>query len=146
MSQKIYNFSTESADLSDTTFVFTGHSRGAAIANIVAVDFLQRDCDEDQIRAYCFACPNTVQIEVDTAESYESIYNISNYHDSVTWIPGFDSSWNKYGNSYWYLDKKSKIDKSDIINQHLQSTYLDYLRNEYKLRKYMDKEDAQSKR
>lgn len=153
-------------ELSNMKFIITGHSRGAAAANILAARLADEGISQDNIYGYTFACPDTAVITKETAESYRSIFNIGNANDMVTWVPravwensgekdgwGKDSYWDKYGNSLWYCedweDYKNLHEKFTIkpsimwewVNQyHLQNLYLTYLRDEKKPDEYKNRE------
>lgn len=155
-------------DLSNVKFIITGHSRGAAAANIFAARLADEGISQKNIYAYTFACPDTAVITKDIAESYRCIFNIGNVNDMVTWVPravwedsgeedgwGKDSYWDKYGNSFWYcedwedygsLHEKFTLSPSTILDwvnkYHLQNLYLDYLRDEKQLDEYKDREQA----
>ncbi len=162
-------------DHSNIRFVFTGHSRGAAVINLLTVDLMDSGVLRENIVAYNFACPDVAIIEKEKALSYKNIYNIGNVNDTVTWFPGVifgnsdenDIGWNKYGQSYWFSNNwndpkavKGKLPQGtfrslpmtvayltdDMIERlstdHSQVRYLDYLRNEYDLDHYKDRDAA----
>lgn len=61
------------------SILITGHSRGAAIANILGAYF---DRKSNYLSyTYTFAAPNTTTVAEDIAKSYKSIYNIVNKDD-----------------------------------------------------------------
>ena len=82
-----------------TRFLITGHSRGAAVANLLAA-FLDRGsyaageketCPElvpEHIYAYTFATPNSCSdLAERTASQYKNIFNIVNPEDVVPQLP-----------------------------------------------------------
>ncbi|OOB78201.1 MAG: hypothetical protein BEN18_00945 [Epulopiscium sp. Nuni2H_MBin001] len=69
-------------DLDDVKILFTGHSRGGGVANLLAAEFSESMLAED-IYAYTFASPN-VSLQV---KPYENIFNIINPQDFVTKVP-----------------------------------------------------------
>lgn len=88
-----------------TRFLITGHSRGAAIANLLAA-FLDRGsyavgaketCPElvpKHIYAYTFATPNSCSdLAERTAFRYKNIFNIVNPEDVVPQLPFIKGSW-----------------------------------------------------
>ena len=83
-------------------FFVTGHSRGAAVANLLAAD-LTRDelwADQKDIYAYTFATPNVTQkAEARDASEYGNIFNFVNAEDFVPFLPGSAAGWGywKYG-------------------------------------------------
>ena len=142
-------------DYDNAKFVITGHSRGAAAANILAA-YMDSFLNPDNVYCYTIACPDTAVITAERAASYRNIFNIGNINDPVTWVPsriwqdsgenygwGADSYWNKYGRSYW-LPATSWDDYDNIsdeifgdrnllnraVSYHDHSIYLEYLRAE----------------
>lgn len=80
------------------TIYIVGHSRGAAIANILGSLFGNDDSIETFV--YTFATPNTTTADKDVRQSYKSIFNIVNKDDLVTYLPLDKWSFNKYGRTY----------------------------------------------
>lgn len=70
----------------------TGHSRGAAIANIIGANLEKAGCTAF---TYTFAAPNTT-LESD-ASSYRSIFNIVNSDDFVPCLPMTNWGYTRYG-------------------------------------------------
>lgn len=64
-------------------FFVTGHSLGAAVANVMAKN-LSNEYGADNVFAYTFASPTTIQ----SAQSAGNIFNILNIEDGVTKLPG----------------------------------------------------------
>ena len=78
----------------ETVFWITGHSRGAAIANIIGA----RLSDEGyETYTYTFAAPNTTTVSESVAKSYDGIFNIVNDDDFVPCLPMADWSFRRYG-------------------------------------------------
>ena len=101
--------------------VVTGHSRGAAVANLLAHD-LGRDTKVGDVYAYTFATPNATTKPV--ADNY--IFNICNQLDFVAYIPlssNYGSKWGfaKHGTTYSFdaqnLLKNNKKFKSIMQEQ-----------------------------
>jgi len=91
----------------------TGHSRGAAAANILAGYILpnlyqndQGQVDQDQIYCYCFACPNVTQFS-DIAYRHIRVYNIKG--DLVPRVPLESWGYDRYGETVVY--------DGDTVNQ-----------------------------
>lgn len=99
---------------SDKAIYIVGHSRGAAISNILGTKFENKEGYESYV--YTYACPGTT---TDTSyKRYKSIFNIVNEDDLVPRLPldawGFhkygtvysasivDDYENKFGTSEWY--------------------------------------------
>lgn len=117
------------SDFSNTTFVITGFSRGAAASNILAARLVDEGCSQEDIYAYTFACPNTVKVEKLGNTHYECIHNISNVNDIVSWVPEIIvNTWTKYGNSYWYCEDKDDYKNNTLgFKAHNQYKYLQYI-------------------
>ena len=79
--------------LKDPVFLVTGHSRGAAVANILGAR-LTDEYGEDNVFAYTFATPRTVRGEY---EVYDNIFNIINPADLVTYLPFPQWGFERYG-------------------------------------------------
>ena len=79
-------------DASNTVYWITGHSRGAAIANIIGAYF--EDAGKTAF-TYTFASPNTTL--KDNADSYRSIFNIVNKDDFVPCLPMEKWGYTRYG-------------------------------------------------
>lgn len=81
-------------DPAKTIYWVTGHSRGAAVANICAAELIKRGA---KTFAYTFACPNTTLAS--DASSYRGIFNIVNEDDLVPRLPFEDWGYTRYGSS-----------------------------------------------
>lgn len=84
---------------STTKVLITGHSRGAAVANLLAADLSDTEqlADVSNIYGYTFATPNVARIEDNT---YLNIFNAVNPADIVTMIPLQKWGYGKYGVTY----------------------------------------------
>lgn len=82
----------------ENIFWMTGHSRGAAIANIMAS---KRIIQQSTVFAYTFASPNTTQSSIAHNAMFNGIHNIVNSDDLVTCLP-LESPWGftRYGKTY----------------------------------------------
>ena len=76
-----------------TSILLTGHSRGAAIANILGQMFT--DKTDYKTYAYTFATPNTTTAS--TAGNYKNIFNIINQDDIIPYLPLEKWGFKKYG-------------------------------------------------
>ena len=92
---------------SEKVIFITGHSRGAAIANILAAMYVNRGYTTV---AYTMATPNTTLEE--NATSYNTIFNVVNKDDLVPYLP-LEEKWGftKYGTTYEVSVKKSYENK-----------------------------------
>ncbi|MCI7469468.1 MAG: lipase family protein [Lachnospiraceae bacterium] len=71
-------------------FWVTGHSRGAAVADIMAKR-LSDTYGKDNVYAYTFASPKVSRTKAASAKKYINIFNYVNSDDIVTQIPTKDS-------------------------------------------------------
>jgi hypothetical protein len=72
----------------------TGHSRGAALANLLSAELI----DEGKtVYGYTFASPGTTVSASKNAEKYDSIFNIKNNSDVVTYVPLSQWGFGTYG-------------------------------------------------
>lgn len=72
----------------------TGHSRGAAIANILSADLID---EGNTVFGYTFATPNTTTRSLALEAKYDSIFNMVNRSDFVPCVPLTDWGFLRYG-------------------------------------------------
>lgn len=84
------------ANKTNTKILLTGHSRGAATANLVAAQLIKDEiyAAKENIYTYAFATPNSTQLSEKDNSEYKRIFNIVNPEDFVTKC--MPSAW-KYG-------------------------------------------------
>lgn len=86
-----------------TRIVTTGHSRGGAIANLLAADLIDRAhtsaalVPADGVYAYTFAAPGTTQAETRNDAAYAGIFSIVNPSDIVPQVPLSAWGYGRYG-------------------------------------------------
>ena len=111
-------------------YVITGHSRGAAVANLLAVQLMENGVSPTDVYNYNFACPDVACRA--SFGNYVNIFNLCNREDAVPFIPGNTTSfftwpglsWGKFGQTYWFTkDKKGTINP---IKDHSMSLYLEF--------------------
>ncbi|MBR3504096.1 MAG: hypothetical protein IKO07_07615 [Clostridia bacterium] len=90
--------------LESPVFLLTGHSRGAAVANILGAKLTDRFGAEN-VFAYTFATPRTVRGDY---PAYDNIFNIINPTDIVTYLPFPQWGFERYG-----VDLVLPIDEAD---------------------------------
>lgn len=117
---------------SNINLIITGHSRGAAVANLYAKEATDAqnttiDCGIpkfDNITAYTFACPNVEKYN-SNMESYTNIFNFCFKEDLIPTVPLTNPTygWNywRYGQTYVanlseYNTQVNKYTVSDIQN------------------------------
>ncbi|MBP5222460.1 MAG: cellulose binding domain-containing protein [Lachnospiraceae bacterium] len=91
------------SDTSNLLYWVTGHSRGAALANIMAARLIDQG---KEVVAYTFATPNTTISSSVNAQKYKSIFNICNKMDMVTYMPLNQWGFNTFGQNY-FVDVKN---------------------------------------
>lgn len=97
-----------------TCLFITGHSRGAAVANLLGAKLSdEKIFDTSKIFVYTFASPNVSQADDVSDSRYGFIWNIVNGEDIVPSLPPDRKSWKfkKYGKTRtlinrWTADKK----------------------------------------
>ncbi|WP_407426011.1 lipase family protein [Treponema sp.] len=102
----------------ECVFLITGHSRGAALSNLLGVIlFDEGKIKENQLFVYTFASPNVSQEEKTSDEKYNFIWNIVNAEDIVPSIPPNQNNWQwkKFGQNkvlinYWNTSPKLYLD------------------------------------
>ena len=91
----------------NTILNLTGHSRGAAVSNICAKRYTDRE-QFSSISAYNFACPNTTTDSESKSTQYQSIYNIINPEDFICYIPLSAWNYSRYGTDIFLPCKDTK--------------------------------------
>lgn len=74
---------------SNVRYVITGHSRGAAVANLLALKLHDMGVPDSKVYDYNFACPDMVKdSEQANLKNHKNIFNICNSADAISVIPG----------------------------------------------------------
>lgn len=116
----------------DIVLWITGHSRGAAVANIVGVRELEEK-KRHECFVYTFACPKTTTTYNTIARSYKYIFNIINEDDIITELPLSSWGFKQYGvpktsslenNTYTKAVWESKFGDSYLSNSSKRSNLL----------------------
>lgn len=123
-------------DYENINLIVTGHSRGAAIANLYAkdaTDVMNGEVNSDSIpcfdkvTAYTFACPNVEKVTdsntVDKMRSYNNIYNFWFESDIVPAVPLTSPAdgWNywKFGRCYTMdISNYKRIEKNYFVGSY----------------------------
>ena len=96
------------------TFLVTGHSRGAAVANLLGVRLADRFGAEN-VFVYTFATPRTVRGE---RAAYDNIFNVINPADIVTYLPFPQWGFERYG-----VDIELPVE-NDALQEAAQAAYV----------------------
>ncbi|MDR1330236.1 MAG: hypothetical protein LBK23_11610 [Oscillospiraceae bacterium] len=114
-----------------TKFFITSHSRGAAVANLLAMDLIDDySYPQDDVITYTFATPNVTS--EGNAKNYANIINICLPSDPVTGIPPL--SW-KHGITYVYPSGKDDLSDDDDLATDMQLNYM-YITNRISIYAY----------
>ncbi len=124
----------------NTKVVITGHSRGAAVSNLLAKTLSDESDFLPEITAYTFATPNVAPYD-ETMECYPNIFNFCKNKDFITCIPLSNYNWNywKYGKTYIensldndvYCDKITRIMSSDDYAPNVEEYYTKKFKSNY---------------
>ncbi len=101
-SSLIYYLLKHKIDPDDTFFLITGHSRGAAVSNLLGATLCDQNVFKPQnLYVYTFATPNVSTEEKTKLDRYGFIWNIVNASDVVPTVPPNRGNWTykKYGHT-----------------------------------------------
>ncbi len=87
-------------DLKKSSLLITGHSRGAAAANLLSALLADKEMvSTDRVFTYTFAAPNVTTRQDAHDERYNFIFNIVNGEDIVPSVPPYEKKWHftKFG-------------------------------------------------
>lgn len=101
----------------ESYFLITGHSRGAALANLLGATLENEGLiTGERLFVYTFAAPNVTQSESSSDSRYNFIWNIVNAEDIVPTVPPNRNEWKwrKFGQTkvlvnYWNCDPERYI-------------------------------------
>jgi hypothetical protein len=122
-------------DRTRNKFFITGHSRGAAVANLLAarLNFNQNFCMRQNMFAFTFATPNVIKrSEITFPELYRNTYNFVNAEDFVPYLPLFANGWDfwKYGTTY-VIPNTGLTGTSAALLEDFQKRYKAFTGNDY---------------
>ena len=133
----------------NTTYVVTGHSLGAATANIVSVKLLAELVPTASVYDYNFACPDvgtSPYSHTRWEEEYPSIFNIADARDPVSIVPGMlgkvfaDGTWFKFGKSRWFSDDWTNPNQVNLAAKaHDKDNYLSKLSSRPSFSRFYDR-------
>ena len=123
----------------DTIYYLTGHSRGAAISNLLSIKLADNGVSKSNIYSYNFATPD-VEVAFPSVWNWfgdhDNIMNFINRYDPVPYIPGSlgnaailpTMNWGKFGQRFYF----SSGDGFNVSGKwHDQKIYLNYMRTAY---------------
>ena len=91
----------------ERAYLFCGHSRGAAVATLLAsyADGATHGADAiasaESVRAYGFATPNCTSAPDARSSSYDNIFNVLNPSDVIPMLPPGEWGYRRYGHDVW---------------------------------------------
>lgn len=110
----------ESDDGLERSYLFCGHSRGGAVANLLA-SYADGASDEydaiasaSDVRAYTFATPNCTSSDDARSDAYSNIFNIVNPSDLIPQLPLSSWGYSRYGR-----DVVLPVDDSDAYEMNV---------------------------
>lgn len=130
-------------DKNHTKFLVTGHSRGAAVANLTAAALIDK-YSEENVYAYTFATPNTTTNTDALNKKYSGIFNFVNPQDFIAYIPLESWGFTKYGTTITFPTEESDQNykhklkaASDYYEQYNREPLLTF-ENEDALNKFLN--------
>ena len=103
----------------NVAYWITGHSRGAALANVLSADLIN---ENQTVFGYTFAAPNTTIASDKNSSKYNSVFNIKNKSDIITYLPLAEWGFGTYGINIEKDIQDSKFKKT-WCNYTGRSTY-----------------------
>ena len=115
----------------NTILLLTGHSRGAAAANLLAKRIIDEGkwVQKDSIYTYTFATPNVTAEKDVNNNKYNTIFNIVNPEDFVTKVMLKGWGYSKYGTTYVLPSKTNTISPVYNIQKSNMREYYSVLTN-----------------
>ena len=101
----------EVGDGVERTYLFLGHSRGGAVANLLASyadDESHALATADDVRSYTFATPNCTSAAGARSATYGNIFNVLNPSDLVPQLPLASWGYERYGVDVWLPGEKDE--------------------------------------
>lgn len=104
------------------SYLFCGHSRGAAVASLLAsyVDDVPALASAEDVRAYGFATPRCTTAPDARDARYDNIFNVLNPADVVTMLPPASWGFDRYGQDVW-LPRTT----DDALTAAMRASYLE---------------------
>ncbi len=111
-------------------YFVTGHSRGGAVANLMAKELID-STSYDLVYAYTFASPNTTLDENVHNREYSGIYNFVNCEDFIAFVPLESWGFQKYGTTKYLLTSSGDENYNDKL-ELVKEKYKTYTNRELK--------------
>lgn len=116
-------------DLKKASVLITGHSRGAASANLLSAVLVDEEIvSPDRVFAYTFATPNVTVRKDAHDEKYDFIFNIVNGEDIVPSVPPHGRKWEftKFGKTKAIINSWNCDDIKIYENEYIPKMNLLY--------------------
>lgn len=121
---------------SDAYYLITGHSRGAAVSNMLAANLSRNpQFNTEDMYVYTFASPNVTTDPDAKSAKYDFIWNIINAEDIVPTVPLSRDRWkyHKYGHvltlvNAWNVDSDTYYND---LYPRMNKYYVDFLKRDY---------------
>ncbi|MBR4727952.1 MAG: leucine-rich repeat protein, partial [Clostridia bacterium] len=112
-------------DKGSAKLLLTGHSRGAAAANLLAAELIDngRFANANSIYTYTFATPRGTALEKAESIRYNSIFNIVNPEDFVTKVMLDSWGFKRYGTTYTLPSKTNDNQYSKYLTNMRPNFY-----------------------
>lgn len=121
-------------DKDNVKFLVTGHSRGGAVANLLAKELIDIYSKEN-VYAYTFATPNTTLSPMYNNIEYAGIFNFVNPQDFIGYIPLESWGFHKFGTTITF-DTADTADNYSEKYEKVKSLFYTY--SHHKLNAYED--------
>ena len=125
---------------SNVKYVITGHSYGAANANLLAMKLSNAGVPKANVYNYNFACPDVARGDSlfywNPNGIHDNMFNIGYAKDYISVLPGITlnlsavAQWGKYGRSFWFSkdwDMASEVNIDLSFKAHDILNYINYL-------------------
>lgn len=107
-------------DRDHSKFLVTGHSRGAAVANLLSKSLIDT-YGPDSVYAYTFATPNTTTSDDAESPLYSSIFNFVNPEDFIAFVPLENWGFKKYGTTIVFPSEDTDENYSEKLSKVSQN-------------------------
>lgn len=108
---------------SDCRLLFTGHSRGGALSNLLASQLIKSG--RENVFAYTFACPNITTKDEVYSHRFRNIHNFVYEDDFITHCPLREWGYSRYGNTIRF--KTSEINYKKLKKAFKELTDTDFV-------------------
>ncbi len=118
----------------NTKILLTGHSRGAATANLVAAKLIdeQKLVNPENLYTYAFATPNSAKSTITKSNSdYNRIFNIINPEDFVVKVLPTAWDFTKFGRTYVLPSKTNSSDTIRYFREPMEKKFAKFGAGEF---------------